>query len=96
MVLATLEQEILRRKRKPNVRKLEETKQGTSLRTYLRPLVSYSLKVGCRIESSICRWRQKEIVVLDGLREPLTALLSAVPNIPPVAFDSDSYPIGVD
>jgi hypothetical protein len=73
-----------------------ETKQGTSLWAYLIPLVTHPLKVGCHIKSILRRWRQKEIVVFDGLREPVMALLSAVPNVPPVAFDLDSYPIGVN
>jgi hypothetical protein len=56
-------------------------KTRTSLWTYLLPLVTYSLKVGCRIKSSLRRWRMREILAFDGMREPLTALLSAVLNV---------------
>ena len=33
---------------------------------------------------------------MRGVREPLMALSSAIPDTLPVRFDSDSYPIGVD
>ncbi|KAL3822937.1 hypothetical protein ACHAXA_011652 [Cyclostephanos tholiformis] len=88
----------LRGKSKPSVRlrQVKNTKMRASLRTYLLSPTMSLFRVGCRLGSSLTRRRMRESPVMRVAREPLMALSSAIQDILPVRFDSDSYSIGVD
>ncbi len=96
----------LRKKRKPSVRFWMGAKNDSKdkLQTYLVPLTVSLLKVGCRIESSLCHCWLREILAYCCLRElPSKASstyslhASAVEGVAAmIRFDSDSFPIGVD
>jgi hypothetical protein len=64
------------------------------LLTYLFPAIFAAFKVGCRVEGFPRRFSGPPIWDPNYLTLQSEMTLQSAP--PPVRFDSDSYPIGVD
>jgi hypothetical protein len=67
---------------------------GTTIRTYLFPSLFAAYKVGCRIEIFLRRFSGPPNWDHSHLAFQSEAMLQS--TSPPVRFDSDFYPIGVD
>jgi hypothetical protein len=67
---------------------------GATIRTYLFPALFAAYKVGCRVKIFLRRFSGPPIWDHSHLAFQSEATLQSVS--PPVRFDSDSYPIGVD
>jgi hypothetical protein len=67
---------------------------GSTIRTYLFPVLFTTYKVGCRIEIFLRRFSGPPTWDHSHLAFESEATLQSASS--PVRFDSDSYPIGVD
>ncbi len=84
---------VKRYKKKPASIVPEGVNTANKLRTFLLPLAMASFRVGCCVESlarRLCR-RAQAPLYLRALQS-----LEAPSQPPPLLFDSDSFPIGVD
>ena len=67
---------------------------GATMRNYLFPVLFTAYKVGCRVEAFLRRFSGPPTWVHSHLAFQSEATLQSAS--PPVRFNSDSYPIGVD
>jgi hypothetical protein len=84
---------IVKKYKKP-VRELQNKAKSQTLRTYLFPAIFSAFKVGCRVEVFLQRFLGPPIWDPTYLALQSKTTLQLAP--PPVRFDSNSYPIGVD
>jgi hypothetical protein len=79
---------------KTPIKRMQDRAESQTLRTYLLPAAFASFKVGCCVELFVQRFTGPPIRDPTCLAHQSKATLQLAP--PPVRFDSDSYPIGVD
>ncbi len=79
---------------KTPIKRMQDRAESQMLQTYLLPAAFAAFKVGCCVESFIRRFSGPPIRDPTCLAHQSKATLQLAP--PPVCFDSDSYPIGVD
>jgi hypothetical protein len=89
---------INRRKRvkryKTPIKRMQDRAESQMQRTYLLLAAFAAFRVGCRVESFVRCFTGPPIRDPTCLAHQNKAMLQLAP--PPVRFDSDSYPIGVD
>jgi hypothetical protein len=73
---------------------MQDRAESQMLRTYLLPAAFASFRVGCHVELFVRHFTGPPIRDPICLAHQSKAMLQLTP--PPVRFDSDSYPIGVD
>ncbi len=83
----------VKRYKKP-IRELQDKAKNQMLQTYLFPAAFAALKVGCCVESFLQCFSGPPIWDPTCLALQSESMLQVAP--PPVRFDSDSYPVGVD
>jgi hypothetical protein len=79
---------------KTPIKRMQDRTESQTLQTYLLPAAFAAFKVGCCIELFVQRFTGPPIRDPTCLAHQSKATLQLAP--PPVCFDSDSYPIGVD
>jgi hypothetical protein len=83
----------VKRYKKP-IRELQDKAKNQMLQTYLFPAAFAAFKVGCRVESFLRCFLGPPIWDLTCLALQIESMLQLAS--PPVRFNSDSYPVGVD
>ncbi len=83
----------VKRYKKP-IRELQDKAKNQMLQTYLFPAAFATFKVGCHFESFLQCFLGPPIWDLTCLALQIQSMLQLAS--PPVRFNSDSYPVGVD